>query len=271
MSILGGIAAGISIYQGVSSIFGGKSQQDLGQQQNQLAMQQAQQNYDLGQQYNESQAMAAQGLYDAMHGSAAGMYWAAQQAGEAAEKNAQRIEKEGGEVVRRTKLDHRQTEAMAKARQAASGIDITRGSAKNFRDEQNKENKLERVNIQEAYASQAEVARQQGQVQMAELHAAAAGATAGADSVLLQQMSEAAAVTLQGQQGMASAGLVGKEYQAQGTSNIFSGIGSVASGIGGLFGAFGGGGGSSSGGGGGGGNIAGAAGFLGSSAWGAFG
>ena len=236
IGILGGIAAGLSIYQGVSQIFGGKDQQNLGAQQNALAIQQANENIALGEAYNESQALSAQLMSDAMHGQAAGMFWAAQQAAEAAEKNAVRIEKEGGEVVRRKKLEHRQTEGMAKARQAASGIDITKGSAKAFRKELGKENVKERVNIKEAYASQAEIARQQGQIQVAELSAAAAGSIAGADSVLLQQMSDAAAITLQGQQGLATAGLVGQEAQTRGTSNIFSGIGNVASGIGGFAG-----------------------------------
>ena len=241
IGILGGIAAGLSIYQGVSQIFGGKDQQNLGAQQNALAIQQANENIALGEAYNESQALSAQLMSDAMHGQAAGMFWAAQQAAEAAEKNAQRIEKEGVEVGRKKTLEHRQTEGMAKVRQAASGIDITRGSAKAFRKELGKENKLERKNIHEAFMSQAEVARQQGQVQVAELSAAAAGAMSGAQSVLLQQQDEARAVTLAGQQGLSSAGLVGQEAQSSGSSNIFSGIGNIAKGVGGIAAGIGGG------------------------------
>ena len=234
LTVLGGISAGLSIYQGVTGILGGKEQQNYGAQQQALALQQAQDSAALGEEYNASQAASAQLLSDAMHGQAAGMFWAAQQAAEAAEKNAVRIEKEGGEVVRRKKLEHRQTEGMAKARQAASGIDITKGSAKAFRKELGKENVLERTNIHEAFMSQAEVARQQGQVQVAELSAAAAGAMAGAESVLLQQQDEARLVSLQGQQGISQAGLAGSEYQASGSQSIFSGLGSIASGIGGL-------------------------------------
>lgn len=241
LGIIGGISAGLTIYQGVSQIFGGKDQQNLGAQQNALAIQQANENIALGEAYNASQAASAQLMSEALQGQAAGMFWAAQQAAEAAEKNAMRIEKEGGEVVRKKGLEHRQTEGMAKARQAASGIDISRGSAKAFRKELGKENKLERKNIHEAFMSQAEVARQQGQVQVAELSAAAGGAMAGASAVLLQQMDEAAAVTLSGQQGLSSAGLVGQEAQSSGSSNIFSGIGNIAKGIGGIAAGIGGG------------------------------
>ena len=241
MSILGGIAAGITIYQGVSQIFGGKDQQDYGAQQQALAMQQAQDSYLLGQEYSAVEAESARLMSEAMQGQAAGMFWAAQQAAEAAEKNAMRIEKEGGEVVRKKGLEHRQTEGMAKARQAASGIDISRGSAKAFRKELGKENKLERKNIHEAFMSQAEVARQQGQVQVAELSAAAAGAMAGASSVLIDQQNAAMLRDFEGQQAISSAGLVGQASQSAGSSSIFAGIGNIASGIGGLSGSFGGG------------------------------
>ena len=236
IGILGGISAGLSIYQGVSKIFGGKDTQDYGAQQQQLAQTQAMDSYLLGQEMSAVEAESARLMSEAMQGQAAGLYWAAQQAAEAAEKNAERIVKEGGEVVRKKGLEHRQTEGMAKARQAASGIDITKGSAKAFRKELGKENVLERTNIKEAYASQAEVARQQGQVQVAELHAAAGGALAGAQSVLLDAQNSAMLRDFEGQQAISQASLVGQENKASGSSSIFSGIGNIASGIGGLAG-----------------------------------
>lgn len=238
LGIIGGISAGLSIYQGVSQIFGGKNQQDQGAQQRALAQTQAQETFMLGEDFNAAQAESARLMSEALQGQASAMYWAAQQAAEAAEKNAQSIEKQGVETVASRKREHRQTEGMAKARAAASGIDITRGSSKAFRKEMGKEHGRERTNIAEAFASQAEVARQQGQVQVAELHAAAGGAMAGSQNVLLDAEMAALQLTSQNQQAISAAGLVGQEQQSQGSSNIFSGIGNIAKGIGGFAGAF---------------------------------
>lgn len=225
------VAAAVTTAVGVSQLLGGNEQQKYAEEQKRLAQTQARQLQELTTVQNEQELAAAIRLSGAMQGEAAGMWWAAQQATEAAGRNAENILSQGAEIVRKKRLQHKQTESMTKARQAASGIRIGRGSAKRFRRDLGRENVAERNAITAAFASQAEVARQQGVVQSAELSAAAGGSMAGAASVLIEQQDAARLRTMEADFAMTNAGLVNTNV---GSGNLWSGLGNIASGLGGF-------------------------------------
>lgn len=227
--------AAYSIYSGVNSYYKGKKRskqynQWMGSEidaANAAAQEQA--NYLAGQGAAAQHAASLQA--HAARRQAHMLAAAAEQARALGEKNAQYLLAEGDETVDRMQKEHASLESTTKARMAASGVRSDKGTPKKFQGRLNKENRNERQWVEDTFRHNAEIAREGGQIEAAQLKAAAAGAGAGAAAIMAQGNAAAAEAAYLAQRGFDEARLYGESLKANKPKK--SGFGSILKGFGG--------------------------------------
>jgi hypothetical protein len=113
----------------------------------------------------DKQREAAEGMRDVAEetrGVAGEIREAADEARDLAYANAENIKMEGKEGVRRERIQHKQVEAIVVARQAASGVIASKGSAKKFYNATVKQNDLVRFWMNKAWQSRMRIEQQRG-------------------------------------------------------------------------------------------------------------
>lgn len=178
-TVVAGPVAGYAVYSGLSSMDAAAEGKRIAQAERRTQQQLALEYRD----YRLGEIPIIQAGYDAqihaLNQQAHLMKQAAHQAKVIAGQNADLLEQEGQETVRRLKKQHKATEGSTRARLAASGIVSTTGSPKKFQKELKSENVAERKWVEKSFQSQADIVREGGALNAKALSAQALGIGAG--------------------------------------------------------------------------------------------
>jgi hypothetical protein len=235
LAIAAGVSAGTALFQGIKGARDARSQarqqQQQARQQRYHAISQAEDQIELTELYNENQEQAAAFRLSGAYAASGSYLEAATSARLAAETNAGNLLEEGRVTVGRMKRENYKEDSNIVARQAASGITIKRGSARIFRDDKIRTDTKDRAQTMEAYERQAQVVRQGGEVQVAELNTLAGAAIAEAQQTNVMAAGDATIRTATAKKGLESARRAPMGSFSSSSGSLFSGL---ASGLGGV-------------------------------------